>query len=224
LASVKQFCQKFLQENKPLNVLILNAGISNYKFTQTVEGLEQVIGVNHIAHAYLTQLLMPKLVASAPSRVVVVSSSFHLGSPLNYQALDRMSSTIVDAKKDWGMTSSYQQSKLANVLYARALAARYKAKQVTVYSLHPGVINTNLGRDIPLISVLKIFLPYRKKTLQQGTATTVYCALKPGLENDTGRYFDDSTVTNLAEKWSEDDVNTFWEWTQKTIQERTATL
>lgn len=68
LASVKQFAEKFLQENSFLNVLILNAGIINYRFTQTVDGLEQVMGVNHIAHAYLTQLLMPLLINSAPSR------------------------------------------------------------------------------------------------------------------------------------------------------------
>jgi NAD(P)-dependent dehydrogenase (short-subunit alcohol dehydrogenase family) len=167
LASVKRFSQQFLQENKSLNVLILNAGISNYKFAQTVDGLEQVMGVNHIAHAYLTQLLMPILIANAPSRVVVVSSSFHIGPPVNYQALDHMNTTINNPKKNWSMMSSYQQSKLANVLFARTLASRYKDKQVTAYSLHPGVINTNLGSDIPFIRVFKVFLPYKKNQLNR---------------------------------------------------------
>jgi NAD(P)-dependent dehydrogenase (short-subunit alcohol dehydrogenase family) len=224
LASVKRFAQQFLQDNKPLNVLILNAGISNYKFAQTIDGLEQVMGVNHIGHAYLTQLLMPKLIANAPSRIVVVSSSFHAGPPLNYQALDHMSSTINNAKKDWGMMSSYQQSKLANVLFARALASRYKDKQVTAYSLHPGVINTNLASDIPFSRFFKMFLPYKKKSVEQGTATTVYCALNPGLEHESGQYFDDSTLTDLAGKWPDDDVNTLWKWTEKIIRERTANL
>jgi hypothetical protein len=64
----------------------------------------------------------------------------------------------------------------------------------------------------------------KKKSIAQGAATTVYCALKPGLENETGRYFDDSTVTDLADKWDDDELNRFWKWTETIIQERTATL
>jgi NAD(P)-dependent dehydrogenase (short-subunit alcohol dehydrogenase family) len=222
LASVKQFAEKFTREKTPLNILILNAGITNFNFTQTVDGLEQVIGVNHIGHAYLTQLLMPTLIDNAPSRIVVVSSELHAGPPLNYQALDRMSTKEINAKKDWGILRSYQQSKLANVLFARALASRYNDKQITAYSLHPGVIDTNLTANIPLASFFKKFL--RKKTVEQGAATTVYCALKPELEKETGRYFDDSTVTNLADKWTEDDINTFWQWTEKVIRERIVNL
>jgi NAD(P)-dependent dehydrogenase (short-subunit alcohol dehydrogenase family) len=222
LASVKQFAEKFTREKTPLNILILNAGITNFNFAQTVDGLEQVIGVNHIGHAYLTQLLMPTLIDNAPSRIVVVSSELHAGPPLNYQALDRMSTKEINAKKDWGILRSYQQSKLANVLFARALASRYNDKQITAYSLHPGVIDTNLTANIPLASVFKKFL--RNKTVEQGAATTVYCALKPELEKETGRCFDDSTVTNLADKWTEDDINTFWQWTEKVIRERTVNL
>jgi NAD(P)-dependent dehydrogenase (short-subunit alcohol dehydrogenase family) len=223
LASVKQCAKQLIKENIPLNLLILNAGLVNYNYAQTVDGLEQVMGVNHIAHAYLTQLLMPLLIANAPSRIVVVSSEAHSGPPLNYQALARMSSTGKDAKNGWGLMSSYQQSKLANVLFARAIASRYKDKQITVYSLHPGVIKTNLASDVPLFGFAKRFLP-NKKTVAEGAATTVYCALKPGLENETGRYFDNSTVTNLADKWTDEDLNTFWEWTEKVIRERTANL
>jgi NAD(P)-dependent dehydrogenase (short-subunit alcohol dehydrogenase family) len=99
LASVKQFAENFINEKKSLNILILNAGIFNFNFAQTVDGLEQVIGVNHIGHAYLTQLLMPTLIANAPSRIVVVSSELHDGPPLNYEALDRMSSKGNNPKK-----------------------------------------------------------------------------------------------------------------------------
>ncbi|CAF3691245.1 unnamed protein product [Rotaria sp. Silwood1] len=223
LTSIKRFAQQFLEENIPLNILILNAGIFNFNFAQTVDGLEQVIGVNHFGHAYLTQLLMPTLINNAPSRIVIVSSKFHAGPPLNYQAFAHMSNIGNKSKSGWGMISSYQQSKLANVLFARALASRYKDKQVTAYSLHPGLIDTNLTSNIPLASVAKILLP-NKKSIAQGAATTVYCALKPGLENETGRYFDDSTVTNVADKWTDNDINTFWEWTEKVIEERTAKL
>jgi NAD(P)-dependent dehydrogenase (short-subunit alcohol dehydrogenase family) len=222
LSSIKQFAEKFTKARSPLNILILNAGLFNYNYAQTVDGLEQVIGVNHIGHAYLTQLLIPTLTANVPSRIVVVSSGLHKGPPINYEALDRMSSKEKNAKKGWGMMSSYQQSKLANVLFARALASRYQDKQITAYSLHPGVIDTNLTANVPLAGVFKAFV--RKKTVEQGAATTVYCALQPGLEKETGRYFDDSTVTDLADKWTDDDINTFWQWTEKVIQERTTNL
>jgi NAD(P)-dependent dehydrogenase (short-subunit alcohol dehydrogenase family) len=222
LASIKQFAEKFTREKTPLNILILNAGVLNFNYAQTVDGLEQVIGVNHIGHAYLTQLLMPTLIDNAPSRIVVVSSQLHKGPPFNYEALDRMSSKEKNAKKGWGVMRSYQQSKLANILFARALASRYNDKQITAYSLHPGVIDTNLAANIPLAGLFKMFS--RQKTVEQGAATTVYCALKPDLEKETGRYFDDSTVTNLADKWTEDDINTFWQWTEKVIRERTANL
>ena len=226
LASVKQFAQKFLQENSCLNVLILNAGLINYRFTQTIDGLEQVMGVNHIAHAYLTQLLMPILTKSAPSRVVVVSSKMHIGPSLDYEALDRMNTSVTNANKGWGTFSSYHQSKLANLLFARALAPRYRDKGITAYSLHPGAIKTNLGSNFPLSKYLApmVMMLIKEKTIAEGAATTVYCAVKPGLESENGRYFDDSTVTNAADKWTDDDLNRFWEWTENVIRSHTANL
>ena len=219
-ASIKQFAQSFVRENKPLNTLILNAGLMNFHHAKTVDGLEQMIGVNHIGHAYLTKLLMPMLILNAPSRVVVLSSDLQSGPPLDYRMLDRWNSAEKDEKKGWSMLRGYQQSKVANVLFARALAARYAEKQITAYSVHPGVINTNLGADIPLQGFIKLFI--RKKTIPEGAATTVYCALKPGLEKESGRYFADSTVNSVADKWKNEDLETFWNWTENVIQERLA--
>jgi NAD(P)-dependent dehydrogenase (short-subunit alcohol dehydrogenase family) len=141
---------------------------------------------------------MPMLVANAPSRIVVLSSALHSGPPLDYQILDRWSSNAKDAKKCWGMMRGYQQSKLANILFARALASRYNDKQITAYSVHPGVIKTNLGQSMPFAGVVTSIV--KTKTISEGAATTVYCALKLGLENESGRYFTDSTVTNIADK------------------------
>lgn len=226
LASVKQFAQKFLQENSFLNVLILNAGIINYRFAQTVDGLEQVMGVNHIAHAYLTQLLMPLLINSVPSRVVVVSSRAHIGPALDYQALDRMNTSTENAQKGWGTFRSYQQSKLANILFARALASRFGDKGVTAYSLHPGAIKTNLGSRVPLSKYLApvVFTFLKEKNIAEGAATTVYCAVQSGLESENGRYFDDSTVADSADRWTEEDLNRFWEWTENVIDQHTTHL
>ena len=220
LASVKNFADDFNHKQKRLNILILNAGILSIRFAQTVDGLEQVMGVNHIAHAYLTQLLIPSLIANAPSRVVVVSAKLHEGPPLDYEAFQQQSMNTDDAKKSWAILRSYQQSKLANVLYARVLANQYKDQQITAYSLHPGVIRTNLGGNQFLAGLVIMF--FKKKSIEQGAATTVFCALQPDLEEHTGRYFDDSTVTDLADKWTDDDLTRFREWTETIIQERTA--
>ena len=222
LQSIKSFAEKFNRVKTPLNVLVLNAGIFNGGFHQTVDGLEQVMGVNHIGHAYLTKLLMPTLIANGPSRVVLVSSKLHDGPALRYEQLERMCSNQSNAGKGWSISGSYQQSKLANLLFARAIASKYKSENVTAYSLHPGVIATNLGSTIPFShTVMKVF---GNKTIAQGAATTVYCSIAPNIECETGRYFDNSTVTNCAEKWTDADVEKFWEWTETILRNKTANL
>jgi len=215
LKSIKEFADKFEKNQHRLNVLILNAGVMNYNYAKTTDGFEQTIGVNHIGQAYLTKLLLPNLISNSPSRIVVVSSDLHSGPSLNYEMLDQWNN---DSKKGWGMLRSYQQSKLANILFARALASRYQSKQITAYSLHPGVIKTNLTHDIPLSGVVSKIM--RTKTVGQGAATSIYCAVKSDLENQTGKYFSDSTVQNHADKWTEQDLEQFWNWTEKKIQEK----
>ena len=93
---------------------------------------------------------------------------------------------------------------------------------MTAYSLHPGVIDTNLAADIPVAELFKMF--FKKKTVAKGVATTIYCTLKPGLENESGCYFDNSAVNDLADKWADKDINTYWQWTEKVIEERTPQL
>jgi hypothetical protein len=80
----------------------------------------------------------------------------------------------------------------------------------------------NLGPSIPLSGFLMMFS--KEKTIAKGAATTVYCILKSGLESETGRDFDDSTVTDLTDKWTDDDLNRFWEWTENVIREHTVSL
>jgi len=213
--SIKEFADKFEQDRCQVNILILNAGITNFNYVKTIDELEQTIGVNHIGQAYLTKLLLPNLIANCPSRIVVVSSDLHAGPPLNYPMLDQWNSGM---KNGWHIARSYQQSKLANVLFARALASRFQSQQITAYSLHPGVIKTNLGSGIPLLGLAKSFL--KTKTMSEGVATSIFCAIKTDLENETGKYFADSTVQNDADKWTEQDLEQFWNWTEKIIQDK----
>ena len=133
---------------------------------------------------------MPTLIANAPSRIVIVSSVLHKGPPMDYEAFDRMSSKANNAKKGWGVMKSYQQSKLANLLFARGLASKYKDQRITAYSLHPGMIDTHLTSRV-LCAKLCLQCGTEKKHQSKVQLTTVYCALKAGLESETGRYFDD---------------------------------
>ncbi|CAF1141119.1 unnamed protein product [Didymodactylos carnosus] len=130
LSSIKKIAQKFREENKPLNVLILKTGLMNFNYDKTIDGLELIIGVNHI--------------------------DLQTGPPLNYKMLDDWNSDKKDAKKGWSMMSGYQQSQLANVLFARALTSTYGNKQITAYSVHYSIIKTNLGADILLINGYKL--------------------------------------------------------------------
>lgn len=159
LDSVKQFASDFTKLDLPLHILVLNAGVMKspgaafvgqsltYGFETTKDGFEYHIGVNHVAHSYLTKLLLPKLQQSAPARVVVVSSlaeqnSYEQGIVFDQwvpPANGKMPETYEDG-------NAYGQSKLANLMFAAELALRLNGTGVTAYALHPGVIETELGR------------------------------------------------------------------------------
>jgi len=159
LESVEKFSNEFLALDKPLHVLVLNAGVMKspgaefmgqemqYGFDTTKDGFEYHIGVNHLAHAYLTKLLGPKLQQSAPSRVVFVSSMAEQGS---YEPgfIFEDWAPGVNGKMPHGYEDgkAYGQSKLANLMYAKELAERWNGTGVTAYSLHPGVIISELSR------------------------------------------------------------------------------
>lgn len=154
LKSVKSFSESFLAMKLPLHILVNNAGIMKspgsdfvgkelfYGFEKTSDGLEQHIGVNHIGHFYLTSLLTDKLKASAPARVVTVSSAAEMGGykgGIRPELWENRGEEYEDGR-------AYAQSKLANILFANELAERLKGTGVTSYSCHPGIIATELGR------------------------------------------------------------------------------
>jgi retinol dehydrogenase-12 len=161
LDSVAQFAKEFLALHVPLHILILNAGVMkspgaelmgqtmNYGFDITQDGFESHIGINHIGHFKLTQLLQDKLQSSAPSRVVVVSSMAERGA---YKpegiVFDQWvpSGGVMPERYEDG--NAYGQSKLANLLFAAELAERWNHTGVTAYALHPGMITSELSRHL----------------------------------------------------------------------------
>lgn len=181
LESVRAFAAAFTARFARLDVLVENAGVMTEKRQLTADGLEMNFGVNHVGHFLLTELLLPLLKTSAPSRVVVVSSNVHSSGKIDFDDLA--------SEKSWGF-GSYPRSKLANMLFVRALAKRLEGSKVVVNGLHPGVISTELARDFP--APIRLMAKWFFKSPEQGARTSLYLATAPEAAEISGRYFVDA--------------------------------
>jgi len=186
-ASIERFAEEFLDGYPRLDVLVLNAGLILDERSETQEGFETTFGVNHLGHFYLTSLLRERLEASAPARVVVVSSDAHKGAPRGLDFDDLM------RRNSYGGWKAYCQSKLANILFARELGRRLEGTGVTANALHPGLVRTRFARDGDLGGPLSRLLvaigtPFMISP-EQGARTTVHVASAPELEGKSGGYY-----------------------------------
>ena len=144
LASVRAFATSYLDKYTTLDVLMNNAGVMVPPYTETEDGFELQLGVNHLGHFLLTKLLMPAILATPNSRVVSLSSIAHRQGRINFDDLN--------SKKKYSATSAYGQSKLACLMFAYELQRRLDQagiKQTISTVAHPGVSNTNLSQHIP---------------------------------------------------------------------------
>ena len=184
LNSVRECAALFLARQLPLHLLVNNAGLAGLK-GQTRQGFEMAFGVNHLGHFLLTQLLLDTLKASAPARVVTVASRAHL---MAYQGLDWPS--LQQPTRSLTGTREYGVSKLANILFSAHLAKVLAGTGVSTYSLHPGVVDTEVWREVP--GFLRPLLRLRGLlTPEQGAQTTLYCALQAPA-SESGLYYDHS--------------------------------
>ncbi len=167
-----------------IDVLVNNAGLVYEKRTLTEDGIEATYAVNHLGPFLFTELILDRVVAAAPSRIVNVSSLGHNRATMNL--------ADVGFEKDYGIMKAYGRSKLGNVLFTRALAKRLEGKNVTVNCLHPGAVATNIWSRAPawtkpLLAVIKSLIMI---TPEQGGQTLVYAATSPELEGKTGLYLE----------------------------------
>ncbi|CAI9783234.1 unnamed protein product [Fraxinus pennsylvanica] len=194
LKSVKAFADHFISLNLPLNVLINNAGIMFCPYQLSEDGIEMQFATNHLGHFYLTSLLLDKMKETAKStgiegRIVNLSSVAHIHTYYKGIQFDRINDKISYSDK-----KAYGQSKLANILHANELARRLQAEgvNITVNSVHPGLIMTNLFKHSAIsMRILKFFTCILWKNVPQGAATTCYVALHPKLKGVSGKYFVD---------------------------------
>ncbi|XP_029972858.1 retinol dehydrogenase 12 [Salarias fasciatus] len=202
--SIRAFAQRFLREVNHLHILINNAGVMMCPYTKTIDGFEMHIGVNHLGHFLLTSLLIGLLKRSAPARVVVVSSLAHNFGWIRFHDLHSQGS--------YNSGLAYCQSKLANVLFTRELARRLKGTNVTVNSVHPGTVNSDLTRHSTLMTIFFTVFSMFLKTPREGAQTSIYCAVAEELDSISGQHFSDCAPAFVAPQGrSEETARRLWE-------------
>lgn len=173
-----------VQERAPqLHVLVNNAGVVNLRRETTVDGLETTFAVNHLAYFLLTRLLLDRLRASAPARIVNVASEGHRFGVLDVDDLQT-------AHKPYSWMRVYGTSKLANVLFTYELARRLEGSGVTANCLHPGAVGTGLGANNGRLGriVLPLVRPFLRSP-EGGARTSIYLASSDEVAAVSGRYF-----------------------------------
>ncbi|KAG5273162.1 hypothetical protein AALO_G00148350 [Alosa alosa] len=203
LQSVRDLAKDVLKTEDRLDILINNAGVMSCPKWQTQDGFEMQFGVNHLGHFLLTNCLLDLLKKSTPSRIVNVSSLAHERAEMYFDD--------INLDKDYTPQKAYKQSKLANVLFSRELSKRLQGTGVTVYSLHPGIIHTELGRHFwPKLALWKriLYQPFLLliKTPKEGAQTTIYCAVEESLANESGLYYSDCERKPVAPQGQDDEA------------------
>uniref|UniRef100_A0A8C5U2L9 Uncharacterized protein n=1 Tax=Malurus cyaneus samueli TaxID=2593467 RepID=A0A8C5U2L9_9PASS len=191
LASVRAFASAVLREEPRLDVLVNNAGVTGLPFTITSEGLEQTFTTNYLGPFLLTNLLLDLLKASAPARVVNVSSLRHRAGTVDCEFL-------TGQRHPGGYDAAYRSTKLMNLLFTTELAQRLQGTGVTVNAVSPGVVNTGIMRHFSCTVrvVFSLFRPFMKSA-EQGAASTIFCAVSEEAEGISGKYFDSNCRLSL---------------------------
>jgi retinol dehydrogenase 14 len=193
-AEVRRLAAEVMSAYPRLDVLVNNVGGFWAHRHVTADGLEHTFALNHLAPFLLTSLLLERLKASAPARIVNVSSGA--------QSMGRIDFDDLMGERSYSGQRAYNQSKLANVMFTYELARRMEGTGVTATALHPGMTSTGFGSEDmargwgPLIAVMRLFM----KKPAQGAATSVYLASSPAAEGLTGQYFANSKPRSSHEQ------------------------
>jgi NAD(P)-dependent dehydrogenase (short-subunit alcohol dehydrogenase family) len=184
-ASIRAFAEAFLASHPRLDVLVNNAGLILSERSETEEGFETTFGVNHLGHFLLTDLLLDRIKASAPARIVNVASEAHKF------AIDGLKWDDLQTEGFFWSYRVYGRSKLANIYFTRSLAKRLDGTGVTVNAVHPGTVATQFARDGDTSAVTNfttwVARPF-SRTAEEGARTQVWAASAPELEGVTGEY------------------------------------
>jgi len=197
LASVRRFAEAFLAQYDRLDGLANNAGVMRPPEGRTEDGFETQIGVNHLGHFLLTELLLDTLKASAPSRIICVASVAHAGTKEQVGEIDL--DDLMFEKRPYDRTLGYIQSKLANVLHALDLSRRLEGSGVSAFSVHPGWIRSNLAQHMGPVWIQNVLLrPFSgvlgTMSWYEGAQTTLHCLLDDDAPNHSGEYYSQNSI------------------------------
>ena len=180
LAEVRRLADEILSAHDRIDVLVNNAGLFSPKYRLSADGFELTFAVNHLAPFLLTNLLLDRLLASAPARIVTVASEAHRGQRIDIGDLTR--------PRDWTMMKAYGRSKLCNILFTRELASRVDPSKVVATCLHPGMVATGIGQRGGLVGLgWRLMKPFMIGP-EQGAETPVFLAALPDPTPFHGRY------------------------------------
>jgi len=181
-AQIRQLTETFRTRYPRLDVLVNNAGAIFLKRELSADGIELTFALNHLSFFLLTNLLLETLKASAPARIVNVSSNMQKNARIDFEDLE--------GSRKYGSFRAYGQSKLCGLLFTYELARRLEGTRVTVNALHPGAVGTNIGGNNGWLG--RLFTPMYKllaKSPAKGAETSIYVASSPDIEGVTGKYF-----------------------------------
>lgn len=193
-ASVRALAAELLARCERIDVLVNNAGTVFAERTVTDDGIEATFAVNHLGGFLLTELLLDRVVASAPARIVLTSSTGHYQGTLDFDDLGF-------ERGGYGIMRAYGRSKLANVLYTRELARRLAGTAVTVNCLHPGTVATSIWGGAPWWARPVLTLAKRVVMVSpsEGGRRITHLAVAPEVEGLTGGYYDDDKLKEPSE-------------------------
>jgi NAD(P)-dependent dehydrogenase (short-subunit alcohol dehydrogenase family) len=185
LAGIRQAAATFKKTHQQLNILVNNAGGMFTKRVLTPDGFEYTFALNHLNYFLLTKLLLDMLKASAPARIINVSSDAHERAKINFENLQ--------GEKHYAGLQAYGQSKLANLLFTYELARRLEGTSVTANAVHPGVVATGFARNNGPVYNIGTWIAGRLffRRPERGAETSIYLASSPEVEGVSGKYFVD---------------------------------
>ncbi len=209
---IRRVAAEILAKHEVIDVLINNAGAIFMDRAVTVDGLERTFATNHLGYFLLTDLLLPALKKAPKARIVNVASAAHNRNVLDF--------TDLQNERGYAGMKVYGRSKLANILFTRALAKRLSDTNITVNCLHPGVIASQFGHNNKgvfgfLVKLGALFL----SSEEDGAKTTVHVASSPELDGVTGKYFSDSKEkTPSKEAHSDDSASKLWDVSEELVK------
>jgi len=201
---IRRIAEEFRSRYNRLDILVNNAGAIFFYRAKSADGIEMTFALNHLAYFLLTNLLLDMLIASAPARIINVTSAKHTNAVMNFEDLE--------FRKGYNGQKAYDQSKLANLLFNYELARRLEGRGVTVNAIHPGFVETNLGKSNagifkPLFSLFRI----GGITPQEGARPIIFLASSDEVAGVTGSYFFKEKAAPSLAAYYEESARLLWE-------------